>query len=128
MTLQGLALWRLSLLLRDFDAVNERYQGLNAMVGQGLRPRLRHLNLPQTIPGIARSSAHGNFGERASDTAKAFPDAAGLGAWAGGCPGNDESAGKRRSARVCKETAPLRSNLAECASGAARSPDSQIHG
>ena len=44
------------------------------------------------------------------------------------CPGNNESAGKRRSGRVRKGNAALRATLTECALGAARTGGSQFHG
>jgi transposase len=50
-----------------------------------------------------------------------FPSAAHLASWAGMCPGNDESAGKRRSGKTRKGSKWLRSVLVEAAHAASRS-------
>ena len=50
-----------------------------------------------------------------------------LGAWAGVAPGNNTSAGKRRSGRARPGNATLRATLAECAHGAARTKSSQFY-
>ena len=58
----------------------------------------------------------------------AFPSADHLAAWAGLCPGNNESGGKRRSGRAVRGNKYLRSTLAECAQGAARTKGCQFQG
>ena len=50
-----------------------------------------------------------------------FPTHQHLASWAGMCPGNDESAGKRRSGKTRKGSKWLRSALTEAACAAARS-------
>ncbi len=122
------ALWRLSCLLNDFDAANERLRELDGLVGQALQPWQRQLELLQTIPGIACSSAQAILAELGPEPTTVCPDAASLAAWAGVCPGNNESAGKRRSGRVRAGNAALRATLTECALGAARTCGSQFHG
>lgn len=122
------ALWRLSCLLTDFDRANERLQELDLRVEEALAPWERQLDLLETIPGIARISAHAILAEVGPEPTKVFPDAASLAAWAGVCPGNNESAGKRRSGRVRAGNAALRATLTECAQGAARTSTSQFYG
>ncbi len=51
-----------------------------------------------------------------------------LTAWAGICPGNNESAGKRRSGHIRRGNAALRVTLVECAHAAARTRNCQFHG
>ena len=46
--------------------------------------------------------------------------------WAGLCPGNDKSAGKRRNARTCRGSKTLRATLVECAQGAVRTKGCQF--
>ncbi len=53
-----------------------------------------------------------------------FPTARHLASWAETCPGNDESAGKRRSGKTCKGNTWLRTALVEAAHGAAHSTQS----
>ena len=47
-------------------------------------------------------------------------------AWAGLCPGNNESGGKRRNARTRRGSKTLRASLVECAHGAARTKGCQL--
>ena len=97
-------------------------------MGPALEPWERELDLLQTIPGIARSSAHAILAELGREPTRVFPDAASLAAWAGVCSGNDESAGKRHSGRLRAGNAALRATLTGCAPRAARTRDSQFHG
>jgi transposase len=68
----------------------------------------------QTIPGIARASAEVIVGEIGADMSR-FPTAGQLASWAGMCPGNDQSAGKRRTGRTTKGNQWLRSTLVQVA-------------
>jgi transposase len=83
---------------------------------QSLTPALEHLD---TIPGVARRSAEQILAELGDDMAR-FPTAAHAAAWTGICPGNHESASKRRQARTRKGNRWLRCTLVECARGAVR--------
>lgn len=119
------ALWRLECLLDDFDAATERLADLDARTEAALAPYEQQLNLLVTIPGIARVSAHAQLAGLGPEPARVFGSAAACAAWAGVCPGNNESAGKRRSGRLRPGNPTLRATLAECGHGAARS---QFHG
>ena len=55
-----------------------------------------------------------------------FGAASRLAAWAGLCPGNNESAGKRRTGRARRGSRTLRSVLVECAHAAARTKNCQF--
>ncbi len=55
-----------------------------------------------------------------------FPTAKELASWAGQCPGNDQSAGKRRSGRTRKGSKWLDWTLEEAALAAARSKDTYL--
>ncbi len=55
-----------------------------------------------------------------------FPNAKELASWAGQCPGNDQSAGKRRSGRTRKGSKWLDWTLEEAALAAARSKDTYL--
>jgi transposase len=55
-----------------------------------------------------------------------FPTASHLASWAGGCPGNDESAGKHRSGKIRKGSPCLRTALVEAAHGAARTKNTYL--
>lgn len=89
---------------------------------QSMTPALDRLD---TIPGVARRSAEQIIAELGDDMSQ-FPTAAHAASWTGICPGNHESAGKRRHARTPKGNRWLRSTLVECARGAVRKRDSYL--
>lgn len=66
------------------------------------------------IPGISIISAYGILSE-VGTTLEDFPSAAHFCSWAGVCPGNNESAGKRRSGRSPVRRSHLKTILIECA-------------
>ncbi len=69
-----------------------------------------------TVPGIDRISAGGIISEIGLDMHQ-FADAKHLAGWAGLCPGNWESAGKRKSGRIRKGSAWLRRDLCQSVCG-----------
>ena len=56
-------------------------------------------DLLTTTPGIGMLAAAAVISEIGADVTEFFPDAAHLASWAGICPGNHESAGKRHSGK-----------------------------
>ncbi|MFE9960405.1 transposase [Micromonospora sp. NPDC005299] len=67
-----------------------------------------------TIPGIGEFAARAIIGEIGTDMSR-FPTPAHLASWAGLCPGNHESAGKRKSGRTRHGNAHLCTILVEAA-------------
>jgi transposase len=67
-----------------------------------------------TIPGIEQRAAENIVAELGADMTP-FPSAGQLASWVGICPGNHESAGKRRSGRTTQGNAWLRVTLVQCA-------------
>lgn len=119
-------LWKLRDLLAAGDRVEQRIGELDQRLEADLTAYSRPLNLLETVPGIDRASARAILIELGADVT-AFPNARCCGAWAGLCPGNDQSAGKRRSGRARKGNPTLRATLTECAQGAARTKGSQFY-
>jgi transposase len=72
---------------------------VNTAVGKALEPISQAAKLLKSMPGIGDIAAHVIVAEIGTDVPR-FPTAAHLVSWAGLCPRNDESAGKRRSMRV----------------------------
>ena len=122
------SLWRLRGLLQDFDAIAERIEELDRRVERAFADHRRTLDMLETLPGVARCSAHAILAELGPEPTKVFPKVQSLTAWAGLCPGNNESAGKRSSGRIRRGNPMLRVTLTECAHGAARTKGSQFHG
>ena len=79
----------------------------------------------QTIPGLAKLGAATVLAEIGPDMA-VFDDADHLASWAGLCPGNNESAGKRFSGKTRKGNPFLRAALVDCAWGATRKKHAQF--
>ena len=84
------------------------------------------LRLLQTIPGIGPAAAGAILAELGSDIG-VFASRRHCAAWAGVCPGNNESGGRRRSGRARKGNPALRKVLVECAHAASRTKDCQFH-
>lgn len=79
----------------------------------------------QTIPGIHQRAAENIVAELGAD-AGAFPSAAQLASWVGLCPGNHESAGKRRSGRTTQGNHWLRVTLVQCVWAASHSKNTYL--
>ena len=103
-------------MLDDLDAVIGR---LDALIAEKLRPFETELARLDTIPGVGRRMAEGILAEVGADIGR-FPTSKHLASWAGLCPGNDESAGKRRSGRTRKGNGWLRAQLCEAAHAVGR--------
>lgn len=84
-----------------------------------LRPFAEAVARLQTVPGIGERTAELLLAEVGADMSR-FGSAARLASWAGLCPGNHESAGKRHRGRTRKGSPWLRSGLVEAARGASR--------
>jgi len=91
-----------------------------------MEPYQRQWNVLQTIPGVDRLSAAMLIIEIGIDMER-FGSGGRLASWAGMCPGNNESAGKRKSGRTCKGNQAVRRLLCEIAN-AARKTKSQFKG
>ena len=121
------ALWKLRDLLRAHAAASASIAELDARLAAGLAGMAAQVRLLETVPGIDRGSACAILVELGPDLSS-FERVANVAAWAGVVPGNNESAGKRRSGRRRRGNATLRATLAECAHGAVRTQGSQFHG
>lgn len=83
------------------------------------------IELLSSIPGLSQLSAQIVVSEIGIDMGR-FPTAGHLISWAGLCPQNDESAGKRRSTRMRKGAPWLKATLIQCAWAAIRTKDSYL--
>jgi transposase len=97
--------------VRHLDQQIRRFDGRIAKLMAPFREAAQRL---QTIPGIGQASAEVIAAEIGVDMSR-FPTPGHLASWAGMCPGNNESAGKRRSGRTTKGSQWLRSTLVQVA-------------
>ncbi len=112
-------------LLQEYDAIGKRIDAYTRQIDEQMAPWEAQLRLLTTIPGIDRLSASAIIIELGPDI-DAFRSTESLAAWAGLCPGNHESAGKRRMTRARRGSTTLRAALVECAHGAARTKGCQF--
>jgi transposase len=111
--------------LAHLDSLDELIDELNAEVEQRLRPFDDAVDRLDTIPGVGRRVAEVLVAEIGLDMTR-FPTAAHLASWAGMCPGNNESAGKRKSGKTRKGDAWLRAALIEAANAASRTRNTYL--
>ena len=93
---------------------------LDEQVEAMMEPFRAQRDLMATIPGIGPLAAAAVISEIGADVREYFPDAAHLASWAGLCPGNHESAGKRHSGRRRHGNTHLQPVLVESAWAAVR--------
>jgi transposase len=111
--------------LAHIDFLDATLERLSGAIGERLRPFEAEVERLQTIPGLGQRTAETLLAEIGADLNR-FPTARHLASWAGLCPGNDESAGKRRSGRTRKGSPWLRTALVEAAQAAARPKDTYL--
>jgi transposase len=112
-------------ILAHIDFLDEAIERLSDAIEQQIAPFARQRDLLMTIPGVKRRAAEVLIAEIGVDM-NAFPTAKHLASWAGMCPGNDESAGKRRSGKTRKGSKWLRATLTEAALAATRTKNSYL--
>jgi transposase len=105
-------------LLCQIDNLEEAVSRFDERIQLLCVPFEAAIALLDTIPGVARQTAEIIVSEIGIDMSR-FPSAAHLAAWAGVAPGNNESAGKRRSGKTRKGNQALGVALNQAAHGAA---------
>jgi transposase len=124
----------LRLYLRQYDAlagaiaeidqeIDAAIARMDAEVVAGQATFCSLIGLLCTIPGVGELAATTILAEIGTDMGR-FPTAGHLLAWAGLCPGQNESAGKRKSSRLRKGSPWLKTVLVQCAWAATRKKDS----
>jgi transposase len=113
-------------ILAHIDFLDESIDRLSAAIEEQIAPFAGAVELLCTIPGVERRAAQVLIAETGGDMT-AFPTAGHLASWAGVCPGNNESAGKRRSGRTRQGSKWLRGTLIEAARAAARTRNTYLN-
>ena len=113
-------------ILAHLDFLDEQVELLSEAIEVKLAPfGAAAVELLLTIPGIGERTAENVIAEIGTDMAQ-FPSAGHLASWAGQCPGNHESAGKRRSGKTRKGSKWLNQALKEAAMAAIRTNGSYL--
>ena len=115
----------LKLHLDQIDALDAALARIDEEVGANVEPFRTAVEMLSTIPGISTLSAEVIVAEIGIDMSH-FETAGHLISWAGLCPKNDESAGKRRSNRMKKGAPWLKTTLIQCAWAASRKKNSYL--
>lgn len=108
--------------LDEWEALGQRIVRLEAAIDKRIHPFEQVVALWQTIPGIDRVTACNLVAEIGVEMNQ-FPTAQQLASWAALCPGNHESAGKRKTGRTRNGNKWLRRSLCQAAWAVTRKKD-----
>jgi transposase len=112
-------------LLCQIDGLDETIVRFDAQIQEYCRPFEEAVELLDTIPGVARHTAEVIIAEIGTDMSR-FPSADHLASWAGVAPGNNESAGKRRSGKTTKGNHALGLALNHAANAASHTKNTYL--
>lgn len=110
-------------ILKHMAFIEDMVEELDKEIWKKLEPYEKQVELACSIPGIGRDAAASILAETGPDMSEEgpFPKCHQFASWAGICPGNNESGGKRKSGKTRKANRWLRSTLAQTAlAGAAK--------
>lgn len=111
--------------LRHLDFLDGEIARLDGEINNRMSTFNEYMEDLDEVPGIDRRSAEEVIAEIGVDMSQ-FPTAAHLASWAGLCPGNNQSGGKRRNCRTRKGNSWLCSTMVQIARGASRSKGSYL--
>jgi transposase len=111
--------------LNHLDALNTTIADIDKEVDANVEPFRIAVEMLATIPGVSSLAAEVMVSEIGIDMSR-FKTEGHLISWAGLCPKNDESAGKRRSTRMKKGAPWLKTTLIQCAWAASRKKGSYL--
>ena len=112
-------------IFAKLDFLDAHLAGLTAEIDRRLGPFEAMLTALDTIPGVDRLGAISIVAETGGDMTR-FPTAGHLCSWGAMCPGQNESAGKRRSGKTRKGNRYLRATLIQAGLGAMRKNGSAL--
>lgn len=114
-------------LLGHLDELNIHIKNLDDEIDNFMKPEEKQAAaVIEDVTGIGHTSAQAIVSVIGTDMSR-FPTDAHMASWAGLCPGNNESAGKRKSGKTRKGNALLRSTLVTCAHAATRNKSSYFY-
>jgi transposase len=111
--------------LDRIDAISRDIATLSTRIEQVMAPFRDHMIRLQGVPGISQRVAEVILAETGGDMSR-FPTPGHLASWAGVCPGNHESGGRRKSGKTTKGNRWLRDALGTAAMAAARSKNTYL--
>ena len=115
----------MSSILAHLDVLDEQIERLCDAIEDQLHPFASAVELLRSLDGIETPTAQSILAQIGVDMS-VFPTAGQLTSWGGQCPGNDQSAGKRRSGRTRKGSKWLNDALKDAAMSAINTNDSSL--
>jgi transposase len=106
--------WALGFLLESMRSVEERSRAVELRLSERMAGYADAVERLTTIPGVSVRTAWMLIAELGTEMGQ-FPSAKHAASWAGLCPGQNESAGKRQSGTTRKGDRHLRRGLVQCA-------------
>jgi transposase len=103
------------------DLLERQITELNQQIGECIAPLQAQVAQLDSIPGVNETAARDILAEIGTDMQRFGSDTR-LASWAGVCPGNNESAGKRRRGKSRRGNRYLRRVLVQCAWAARKTP------
>lgn len=101
------------------ENIQQQIDRIDRRLEEYIQHHTTEVELLETIPGVSHETVKGIVAEIGFDMS-AFPTSQHLASWAGVCPGNNESAGKKKSSRVTQGNKTLKTVLVESAWAASR--------
>jgi transposase len=117
--------WLLTHNIKQVEFLDEEIAAYDRRIEELMRPFDEALTRLDTIDGVGRRTAEVMMAEMGPEMSQ-FPSDEAVSKWAGMCPGNNESAGKRKSGRTAKGNRWLRRALVEAAYAASRKRGSYL--
>jgi transposase len=112
-------------ILAHLDYLDEAIAECSAQIAEVIQPLAPAVERLRTIPGVQQRTAEVLIAEIGTDMSR-FPTPGHLASWAGMCPGNNTSGGKRKSGKTRKGSKWLRQALIEAGQAAARTKGSAL--
>lgn len=112
-------------ILAHLDYLDDAIAECSAQIAEVIQPLAPAVERLRTIPGVQQRTAEVLIAEIGTDMSR-FPTPGHLASWAGMCPGNNTSGGKRKSGKTRKGSKWLRQALIEAGQAAARTKGSPL--
>ena len=118
---------RARMVLEHYEFLEKHIQRLDKMIDVLAKPFDGAISLLSTVPGIERRSAISIISEIGTDMSQ-FSSSKRLCCWAGLTPGNNESAGKKKSVRITRAGVYLKPMLVQVAHAAVKDKNNPYYG
>lgn len=113
-------------MLNHIEDMTRRIQEMDGLIEEEMKSYQQSIERLSEVPGISKRTAEIILAEIGMKMER-FPTAAHIASWAGICPGNHESAGKKKSGRINPGNKTLKTTLVQCAHAAVRNKRTYFH-